>query len=343
MTSGFDAPYIPGWDCHGLPIEHQIEKVHGKVNDRIDANRFRRECRKYALKQVERQKKDFIRLGVLGRWDKPYLTMNYDYEANMIQVLGQIIENGHLTKGFKPVHWCIDCGSALAEAEVEYKDKVSPAVDVKFKAEVPADWADAFAVSQLGKAVYAVIWTTTPWTLPANQAVAMHKEIDYALVDIGDEYIIVARDLVESLAAQIGLDQASIVATTPGEKLLNLTVHHPFYSRIVPIIHGDHVSSDSGTGLVHTAPAHGVEDFMVGREYGLPIDNPVDGNGCYLEHVEHFAGNMVFDTNTLIVEMMRTNNTLLHSAKINHSYAHCWRHKTPLIFRATPQWFISME
>ncbi|WP_100550728.1 isoleucine--tRNA ligase [Caedibacter taeniospiralis] len=342
--SGFDAPYVPGWDCHGLPIEHQVEKKVGKAGVKIDANAFRKECRHYAKKQVERQAVDFKRLGVLGDWDKPYLTMNFDYEANIVRTLGSIIKNGHLTKGFKPVHWCPECGSALAEAEVEYKDKVSPAIDVKFPIVEPEKWAEAFGLDHLSDNTAAVIWTTTPWTLPANQAIAVHNEISYAVVNFHkDQYIIVATELVEALMKRANIDEYHILASVSGDELTQLQVHHPFYNRIVPVLHGDHVTVDSGTGLVHTAPAHGVEDFALGKLHALPIDNPVNNQGCYHDNTELFAGEFVFKANDHVVEVLKEKNALLNLHKLEHSYPHCWRHKTPLIFRATPQWFISME
>ncbi|WP_151193054.1 isoleucine--tRNA ligase [Cysteiniphilum sp. JM-1] len=342
--SGFDAPYVPGWDCHGLPIELQVEKKHGKAGAKISANAFRKECRKYAAKQVQRQITDFKRLGILGDWDKPYLTMNFDYEANMVRTLGKIIENGHLTKGFKPVHWCPECGSALAEAEVEYKDKISPAIDVKFAIIEPNTWAERFGLDALPENTSAVIWTTTPWTLPANQAIAVHNEISYAVVNFNhDQHIIVATELVESIMKRAGIEEYHILASVSGDQLTNLKAHHPFYNRIVPVLHGDHVTVDSGTGLVHTAPAHGVEDFALGKLHDLPVDNPVNNNGCYHSNTELFANEFVFKANDHVIEVLTQNNALLNLNKLEHSYPHCWRHKTPLIFRATPQWFISME
>ncbi len=342
--SGFDAPYVPGWDCHGLPIELQVEKKHGKAGAKISANAFRKECRKYAAKQVQRQITDFKRLGILGDWDKPYLTMNFDYEANMVRTLGKIIANGHLTKGFKPVHWCPECGSALAEAEVEYKDKISPAIDVKFAIIEPNTWAERFGLETLPENTSAVIWTTTPWTLPANQAIAMHNEISYAVVNFNhDQHIIVATELVESIMKRAGIEEYHILASVSGDQLTDLKAHHPFYNRIVPVLHGDHVTVDSGTGLVHTAPAHGVEDFALGKLHDLPVDNPVNNNGCYHSNTELFANEFVFKANDHVIEVLIQNNALLNLNKLEHSYPHCWRHKTPLIFRATPQWFISME
>ncbi|MFV9924648.1 MAG: isoleucine--tRNA ligase [Francisella endosymbiont of Hyalomma scupense] len=341
--SGYDAPYIPTWDCHGLPIELQVEKKHGKAGQGISEDAFRKKCRKYAKKQVEIQKKDFKRLGVLGDWEQPYLTMNFDYEANMIRTLAKIIDNGHLSKGFKPVHWCTDCSSALAEAEVEYVDKISPAIDVKFKIKDKNKLAQAFGLDSLNHDAFAIIWTTTPWTLPANQAIAVNNQLNYSLIKIGDFYIILAKNLVEQTFKRYAIENAQIIATTTGDKLTGIIAEHPFYSRHVPILHGDHVTDDSGTGMVHTAPTHGVEDFNLGKEHNLSMEIFVKGNGCYSENTKLFAGEFIFKANNRIIELLGEKKRLMNSDKIKHSYPHCWRHKTPLIFRATPQWFISME
>ncbi|MEY8674104.1 isoleucine--tRNA ligase [Francisella philomiragia] len=341
--SGYDAPYIPTWDCHGLPIELQVEKKHGKAGQKISEDAFRKECRKYAKQQVEIQKKDFKRLGVLGQWDQPYLTMDFSYEANMIRTLAKIIENKHLTKGFKPVHWCTDCGSALAEAEVEYKDKISPAIDVKFKIKDKEKLAKAFGLESLNNDAFAIIWTTTPWTLPANQAIAVNNQLNYSLVKIEDFYIILAENLVEQTLKRYAIENAQVIANTSGDKLIGIIAEHPFYSRHVPILHGDHVTDDSGTGMVHTAPTHGVEDFTLGKEHDLSMEIFVKGNGCYSENTKLFAGEFVFKANDRVIELLGEKKRLMNFDKLKHSYPHCWRHKTPLIFRATPQWFISME
>ncbi|QIV94960.1 isoleucine--tRNA ligase [Allofrancisella frigidaquae] len=341
--SGYDAPYIPTWDCHGLPIELQVEKKYGKAGQKIDENTFRKECRKYAKQQVELQKKDFKRLGVLGDWENPYLTMDFEYEANMIRTLAKIISNGHLSKGFKPVHWCTDCSSALAEAEVEYMDKVSPAIDVKFKVKDHDKLAKAFGLESLKNEAFAVIWTTTPWTLPANQAIAVHDNLNYSLVEIDNFYIILASGLIEQTLKRYATDNAKIIATTTGDKLTGIFVEHPFYSRHVPILHGDHVTDTDGTGMVHTAPTHGVEDFSIGKEHNLSMESFVKGNGCYSENTKLFAGEFIFKANDRIVELLGERKRLMNFDKVKHSYPHCWRHKTPLMFRATPQWFISME
>jgi isoleucyl-tRNA synthetase len=349
---GYDAPYIPGWDCHGLPIELNVEKKLGKAGVKVDAKTFRDGCRDYASKQVEGQKADFKRLGVMGDWDNPYLTMDHKFEANIIRTLGKIIEKGHLHKGSKPVHWCIDCGSALAEAEVEYEDKTSPAIDVRFKALDKAAMLKCFAVSaevaekmaDSDADVYAVIWTTTPWTLPANQAVALHPDFDYVLVQTDpSQLLILAEDLYESALQRYAVENSEILGRCKGAALELQLLQHPFYDRQVPIILGDHVTADSGTGAVHTAPGHGQEDFVVGMKYDLLVDNPVGPNGCFLSSTPLFAGQHVFKANALVVDVLQEHDALLHHEDMLHSYPHCWRHKTPIIFRATPQWFIGMD
>lgn len=340
--SGFDAPYIPGWDCHGLPIEHQIEKKHGK---HLPADKVRALCRAFAQEQVERQKADFIRLGVLGDWDNPYLTMNFKTEADIIRALGKIYQNGYLYQGQKPVNWCIDCGSALAEAEVEYEDKTSPAIDVGFKvdASVHANLNSIFGIIlPTDMDVYALIWTTTPWTLPANQAVSVHPDFEYALVNTSRGLLIVAKELQQSCLQRYELD-GEILATCNGRMLEHLPLQHPFESRQVKIICGKHVTLDAGTGLVHTAPAHGLDDYFVGQQYGLPSDSPVDGNGQFIASTPLVAGLSVWKANDVVIDMLKTNANLFCLKKIDHSYPHCWRHKTPIIFRATPQWFIGMN
>ena len=347
--AGFDAPYVPGWDCHGLPIELQVEKKVGKAGHKIDARKFRDACREFAQKQVDRQREDFIRLGVLGDWDRPYLTMHPKYEADQLRAFAKIIENGHLYKGYKPVHWCLDCGSALAEAEVEYKDKTSPSIDARFPVLEEDDFLDRFELEHHGGEglVSLAIWTTTPWTLPANQAVALHPDLEYVLAefDVGDgpERVLFAADLVEDVMERYGVKDYRIVGRALGHKLEGVKLKHPFYKREVPVILGDHVTIESGTGAVHTAPGHGQEDFAVGVKYDLPLENPVDGRGVYVEGTELFAGQHVFKANDAIVDLLRERGMLLHTTSYPHSYPHCWRHKTPVIFRATPQWFISMD
>lgn len=342
---GFDAPYVPGWDCHGLPIEHKVEQKIGKAGQKVDARAFRDACRKYAATQVEGQKKDFIRLGVFGEWDKPYLTMNYPFEANIIRGLGKIIANGHLAKGFKPVHWCLDCGSALAEAEVEYQDKTSNSIDVAFPVVHPADFTVRTGVDV--SSVSVVIWTTTPWTLPANQAVALHAELDYVVLsgeqDGEARQLVVAEALAEQVAERAGLDKVSMSSSFKGEVLEQLVLEHPFLERQVPVILGEHVTIDAGTGCVHTAPGHGQDDFIVGKRYGLEVDNPVLDNGVFREDLPVVGSMHVRKADQPVIEELQNRGRLVALGKLHHSYPHCWRHKSPLIFRATTQWFISMD
>ena len=347
---GFDAPYIPGWDCHGLPIELQVEKKVGKAGFKVDAPTFRSACREYANKQVDQQREDFKRLGVIGDWDSPYLTMNFKFEADIVRSLGRIVEKGHLHKGSKPVHWCVDCGSALAEAEVEYEDKTSPAIDVRFSVLDDAAFIQRcqHVEDHEGEGpISVVIWTTTPWTLPANQAVCLNPELDYAViqceVEQGVERLVIAEPMVKDTMARYEIESYRVVAYCKGAELENLELAHPFYNREVPIILGDHVTTDAGTGAVHTAPGHGQDDYVVGSRYNLKVDNPVGGDGKFLPNTELFAGEHVFKANDSVLEVLKTKGKLVHTAALRHSYPHCWRHKTPIIFRATPQWFISME
>lgn len=342
--SGFDAPYVPGWDCHGLPIELNVEKKHGPVGKKLSRKEFLDACRKYALEQINIQREEFKRLGVIGDWDHPYLTMDFKYEANIIRALGTIIENGHLLQGFKPVYWCVDCGSALAEAEVEYANKTSPAIDVRFKLVDEKDFLEKFSLGEgKGYSTSIPIWTTTPWTLPANEAVALNPNFDYVLIQTPTERLVIAQTLLENCLTRYGIEKYQTLKQFKGDKLEGILLQHPFYHREVPVILGDHVTMDAGTGAVHTAPAHGQEDYMVGLKYKLPIVNPVGSNGCFLPDTPLFAGEHVFKANQHIIEVLKENNNLLSDKKLEHSYPHCWRHKTPLIYRATPQWFISME
>ena len=340
---GFDAPYVPGWDCHGLPIELQVEKKVGKPGRKVSAADFRQACRDYAFKQVDRQRTDFKRLGVLGDWENPYLTMNFVQEADIVRSLGRIAVNGHIVKGAKPVHWCTDCGSALAEAEVEYKDKESWAIDVRFAAAEPDELVSRFEGEAGEGPVSVVIWTTTPWTLPANQAVALNAELDYVLVQASGERLVLADGMLAAAMQRWGIGDYRVLGSARGAALEHLRLRHPFYDRQVPIILGEHVTLDAGTGAVHTAPGHGVEDFMVGQRYSLPVDNPVAGNGVFVEGTELFAGEHVFKANEHVLEVLREQGALIHAEKLTHSYPCCWRHKTPIIFRATPQWFIGMD
>jgi len=342
--AGYDSPYVPGWDCHGLPIELKVEQLIGKPGEKVTAAEFRAACRKYAAEQVEGQKADFIRLGVLGDWDHPYLTMDFKTEANIIRALGKIIGNGHLHKGAKPVHWCTDCGSSLAEAEVEYYDKVSPAIDVAFKAVDAEAVAAKFGATAFNGPISLVIWTTTPWTMPANRAVALNAEFAYQLVQIDGQCLILATDLVASVMKRIGVAEWTVLGECKGADLELLRFNHPFMGFDVPAILGDHVTLDAGTGAVHTAPGHGPDDFEIGKKYGLEVANPVGPNGCYLPGTyPALDGKFVFKANDIIVELLREHGALVHFEKFTHSYPCCWRHKSPIIFRATPQWFVSMD
>ncbi|MEN9946310.1 MAG: hypothetical protein RLZZ293_696 [Pseudomonadota bacterium] len=341
--AGFDAPYIPGWDCHGLPIELNIEKQFGK---NLAPREFRNQCRSYANSQIEQQKADFIRLGILGEWQQPYKTMDFTTEAGIVRALGEIYKNGYLFSGVKPVYWCIDCGSALAEAEVEYYDKQSPAIDVAFNALDCQLVASKFAVDLPSNVqIASVIWTTTPWTLPANQAICGGSEIEYALVQISPiKYLIVAHKLVNEAVMRYNLaDQAQVIASTTGANLEGLLFQHPFYDRQVPFILGEHATDDAGTGLVHTAPAHGMDDYLVGVKYNLDLHNPVANDGCYISTTPLFAGQNVFTANDSVIQLLQEKQALLNHSNITHSYPCCWRHKSKIIFRTTGQWFIGMD
>lgn len=337
---GMDAPYVPGWDCHGLPIELNVEKKFGKAGEKLSAAEIREKCREYALQQINIQREEFKRLGVLGDWDHPYLTMNPHYEADIVRALQIIIDKGHVQQGFKPVHWCIDCRSALAEAEVEYANKESPAIDVRFR----VFNGDKFP----GEGILSIpIWTTTPWTLPANQAVALNPDHKYVLIQIKDENrkerLIIVEELLTASIARYDVTNYEKLANLTHAQLKPLLLQHPFYDRQVPVVFGKHVTLDAGTGAVHTAPAHGQDDFIIGTQYHLPVESPVDERGCFKDNVQFFAGEFVFKANQKIIDLLRENGNLLAVSKINHSYPHCWRHKTPLIFLATAQWFISMD
>ncbi len=349
--AGYDSPYIPGWDCHGLPIELQVEKNVGKPGSKVTSRQFRAACRHYAAQQVAAQSHGFQRLGVLGDWPHPYLTMDFGTEADILRSLGRIIAAGHVHAGFKPVHWCADCRSALAEAEVEYQDRTSPAIDVRFPVVDGNAFLDRFQerlAPWAGDPMAVVIWTTTPWTLPANQAVAIHPDLPYVLVHTTDqggasEYIVLAEALLDQAMRRYGRQNPTILARTQGSTLEGVRVRHPFYDREVPLILGEHVTVEAGTGAVHTAPGHGQEDYVVGLRYGLPVHNPVGGDGRFLPDTALFAGESVFAANAHVLELLRDRGMLLHNETIRHSYPHCWRHKTPILFRATPQWFIGME
>ncbi len=313
----------------------------------MNAAAFRKACRDYASKQVALQRNDFMRLGVIGDWQHPYLTMDPHFEANIVRQLGKIIARGHLYKSVKPVYWCIDCGSALAEAEVEYEDKTSPAIDVRFPVSDEAALIARLQHAPQGTGsgpVSVPIWTTTPWTLPANQAIALNPEIEYVLVQIAaTERLLLAEPLLKDAMLRYGVEDYRVVGTCAGADLEGVRVQHPFYAREVPIILGTHVTTDAGTGAVHTAPGHGQDDYVVGSRYGLPVDNPVGGDGKFVKGTELFAGEHVFKANDHVIEVLKARGALIRVTALKHSYPHCWRHKTPIIFRATPQWFIGME
>ena len=351
--AGFDAPYIPGWDCHGLPIELQVEKKHGKVGRRLDAKAFRQACREYALRQVDSQREDFVRLGVLGDWAQPYLTLDPGFEANQVRGFARIIERGHLQRGYKPVHWCLDCGSALAEAEVEYRDKTSVAIDVLFTAANSAALNTAVQAAtgqDPGGAELPVgipIWTTTAWTLPANQAVALGPELEYGLyefsLDDQRQRLILAVELATDSLTRYGASNISQVIVFKGEVLKGILLNHPFAERQVPVITGDFVTLDAGTGAVHIAPGHGEDDFAAGVANELDIYNPVGGDGVYLPGTPLFEGQHINKAAEAILQVLTQQGCLLNRDPYHHSYPHCWRHRTPLIFRATPQWFVNLD
>lgn len=340
FMDGYGINYVPGWDCHGLPIELNIEKKLGKVGQKIGTSEFIAACRNYANQQIDAQRRDFIRLGIIGDWEHPYCTMNFKYEANIVRALAKIIDNGYVVRGYKPVHWCIACGSALAEAEVEYQDKTSPAIDVRFRLLKPELLVpDAPTIS-------IPIWTTTPWTLPANEAVALNPQLEYSLVYLPhtNEHLLIAHELLTSALKRYQIEEYNIVKTIVGTKLEGLLLQHPFLpNKQVPIILGEHVTTEAGTGAVHTAPTHGQDDYLVGKKYNLPVNNPVSNNGRFLPNVPFFANQEVFAANEQVIKLLQENNNLLHAETMQHSYPHCWRHKTPLIFRTTPQWFIDLE
>jgi len=347
LMAGYRSPYVPGWDCHGLPIELQVEKKVGKVGHKVDAATFRQKCRDYARTQIDRQREGFKRLGGLGDWDQPYVSMDFAFEADMLRALARIVERGHLKRGIKPVHWCFDCTSALAEAEIEYQHKTSTAVDVLFGAVDASAVAGAFGLDDDGTRTGVAIWTTTPWTLPANQAVALNAELEYDLVAARADgealRLVVASELREAFAQRCGLDEVEVLASAPGSALEHLRLHHPFNAYDVPVILGDHVTTETGTGAVHTAPGHGQEDFDIGRDYGLPVVNPIDARGVFADETTAVGGEHVWKANDRLVDVLREHRALLHAEAFEHSYPHCWRHKSPTAFRTTPQWFIAMD
>ena len=337
---GYDSPYIPGWDCHGLPIEHAVGKELGSKRAEMTSAEIRRACRQFAAKYVDVQREDFIRLGVFGDWDRPYTTMSFDYEADIADALGRFFETGAVYKGLKPVHWCTYDQSALAEAEVEYREHTSPSVYVRFRMSEEAVTALDLPIE---KPLYAIIWTTTPWTLPANLAIAVKPDFDYAVVEHNGENYIVASELVTAVTQKFGWTDYTVGKIYKGSTLEHLQYAHPFIVRTGTFVLGDYVTLDAGTGLVHTAPGHGADDFATGRRYGFEIYTPVNHRGEYTQDVPMWAGLHVFKANPQIVEHLRQTDALVHGETITHSYPHCWRCKNPIIFRGTEQWFVSME
>ncbi len=337
---GFLSPYVPGWDCHGLPIEIHVDKELGERKKDMTIPEIREECRKYALKYVDIQRNEFKRLGVLGEWEEPYLTLHPTYEGDVVRSLAAFFASGNIYKGMRPVHWCPRCETALAEAEIEYMDKTSPSITVRFP--MVSDLSASYPELG-GRKVFVLIWTTTPWTLPANLAIAFHPDHDYAAVDTGNEVYIVAKRLVPVLADELGWEDPHILVTFPGRAMDGLKARHPFIDRESLILLADYVTLEDGTGCVHTAPGHGHDDYMTGIAYNLDIYTPVDEQGRFVEDVEKYGGKNVFEANPLITADMKRDGTLLKEGELTHSYPHCWRCKSPVIFRATEQWFISMN
>ena len=340
QMTGFDSVYVPGWDCHGLPIEHNVDKELGKAKMNKSQSEIRKMCRAYAEKFIDIQRDEFKRLGGMGEWENPYLTMNYEYEAIIARECGKFALNGGLFRSKKPIHWCCSCQTALAEAEIEYADESSPSIYVKFKCR---DDLGAVAADLAGRPVSIIIWTTTPWTLPANLAVALHPNFIYSAVDTGPEILIVARDLVADCMRIFGIDDFTVVAEIEARALENIKCAHPFIDRESLVIMGDHVTLEAGTGCVHTAPGHGREDYDVGLKYGLEAYSPVNDKGVFTDEAGFVSGQFVFKANSAIIEKLVENDALMAREDMSHSYPHCWRCKKPVIFRATPQWFISME
>ncbi|MFW6334923.1 MAG: isoleucine--tRNA ligase, partial [Desulfosalsimonas sp.] len=341
QMAGFNAEYVPGWDCHGLPIEHNVDKTLGPRKKSMSSTEIRRECRKYAEKYIDVQRDEFKRLGVNGEWNNPYLTMNYAYEAEIARQCCRFALKGSLYRSKKPIYWCCSCATALAEAEIEYWEESSPSIFVGFPLETDPGRIDP-ALS--GKQVSVVIWTTTPWTLPANLAVALHPEFRYSAVETPDHgVLILARDLVASCMESFGITSYSTAAEIDPAAMENMRLKHPFIDRSSLVVLARHVTLDAGTGCVHTAPGHGREDYEIGLEYGLDIYSPLDEKGRFTDQVPDYSGSFVFDADPEIVERLRQEGRLLASLQMTHSYPHCWRCKKPVIFRATPQWFISMD
>ena len=341
---GLDAPYVPGWDCHGLPIELNVEKKHGKRSELVQNKKmFQEACKEYALTQIESQKKDFIRLGVLGEWDNPYKSLDSSFEANAVRALGRIYEAGHIEKGEKPVHWCQDCGSALAEAEVEYQDKTSKSIDVAFKAnEQSLKKLNEVFATNIVDGISFVIWTTTPWTIPSNVAVCINPELDYALIKLDGKHLVIAEAMIELCMERWGTT-SELVSKTLGKNLVDISLIHPFIKRNSELLHGDHVTTEAGTGCVHTAPAHGLDDYFICKKHGIETFKALNSKGFFKEEFEFIAGLPASKADPLVIEKLNEVKALVNCEDFHHSYPHCWRHKSPLIFTSTAQWFISMN
>ena len=350
FMAGFDSRYVPGWDCHGLPVEHEVEKSLGSKKGELSIVEIRKQCREYAAKFVGIQREEFKRLGVFGEWENPYLTMNFEYQATIVREFGKFLLSGSVYKGKKPVHWCPTCKTALAEAEVKYEDHRSPSIYVKFKmVSTPShegkgggDIGDVFP-SLKGKPVYVIIWTTTPWTIPANLAIAFHPDFTYVAVDVGGEVYILAEELLKSVMGKFGILKYQVLEKFPGKRLERLKCRHPILDQDSLIILASYVTLDTGTGCVHTAPGHGQEDYESGVQYGLEIYSPVDDDGRFTQEVPFFSGQFVFDANEAVSQKLAEVGALLKEELMVHSYPHCWRTNDPIIFRATEQWFISMD
>ncbi|MCJ7784638.1 MAG: isoleucine--tRNA ligase, partial [Desulfobacterales bacterium] len=350
--TGFDSHYVPGWDCHGLPVEHEVEKSLGSKKGQLSTVEVRRRCREYAARFVGIQREEFKRLGVFGEWENPYLTMNFEYQATIVKEFGKFLLNGSVYKGKKPVHWCPTCKTALAEAEVKYEDHRSPSIYVKFKMISTPSHPSPFE-GEVGttrnrgksgeKPVYVIIWTTTPWTIPANLAIALHPDFPYVAADVGGEIYILAEGLLEEVMKKFGIKKYEVLEKFSGKRLEGLKARHPFLDRDSLIILAPYVTLDAGTGCVHTAPGHGQEDYESGVKYGLEIYSPVDDDGRFTQDVLFFAGQFVFDANDAVNKKLAEVGALLKEERMVHSYPHCWRTNDPIIFRATEQWFISMD
>jgi len=334
---GFNALFVPGWDCHGLPVEHQLFKKLGAKKEEISQLEFRQKARKYALRFVNKQKEEFKRLGVFGRWSKPYLTMDPLYESEIIESFGKLAKEGYIYRGLKPIHWCSKCQTALAEAEIEYKERSDPSIYVKFRAK------DNFQFLPPNTPIYILIWTTTPWTLPANLGIALHPHLSYSFVDTEEGVLLLAEDLLERVKKETGIKKAKVLSKAKGKELEGIKYIHPFTNKEAKVLLADFVTLEEGTGCVHTAPGHGDEDYLLGLKYNLPVFSPVDDEGKFTSEVEEFKGISIFKANSLIMEKLERGGFLLHKGVIYHSYPHCWRCKSPLIFRATPQWFLNVD